>query len=89
MQADNPLVASYPRWSGETGGYDMKRLYALGIDAFRIARELALRPDTPFELDGVTGRLSIDMGAGSAAFRRVETGAVYRDGSYETVAFGR
>ena len=89
VQADNPLVASYPRWSGETGGYDMKRLYALGIDAFRIARELALRPDTPFELDGVTGRLSIDMGAGSAAFRRVETGAVYRDGSYETVAFGR
>ena len=89
VQPDTPLVASYPQWGGETGGYDMKRLYALGIDAFRIARELALRPNTPFELDGVTGRLSIDMGQGAAAFRRVETGAVYRDGIYETVAFGR
>jgi outer membrane PBP1 activator LpoA protein len=87
VQPDNPLVASYPRWSGETGGYDMKRLYALGIDAYRIARELALRPDARFELDGVTGRLSIDMGAGASAFRRVETGTVYRDGAYEAVAF--
>ena len=67
----------------------MKRLYALGIDAYRIARELAARPDSRFELDGVTGRLSIDMGAGAGGFRRVETGTVYRDGIYETVAFGR
>ncbi|MGI4846125.1 MAG: penicillin-binding protein activator [Janthinobacterium lividum] len=89
VQPDNPLVASYPRWSGETGGYDMKRLYALGIDAFRIARELAARPGARFELDGVTGRLSVDMGAGEGGFRRVETGTVYRDGMYETVAFGR
>lgn len=89
VQPDNPLVASYPRWGGDTGGYDMKRLYALGIDAFRIARELALRPNASFELDGVTGRLSIDMGAGAPAFRRVETGTVYRSGTYETVAFGR
>lgn len=89
VQADNPLVASYPRWGGDTGGYDMKRLYALGIDAYRVAHELALRPDSAFELDGVTGRLSIDMGAGRAAFRRVETGTVYRDGVYETVGFER
>jgi outer membrane PBP1 activator LpoA protein len=65
----------------------MQRLYALGIDAFRIARELALRPNGAFELDGVTGRLSVDMGAGSPVFRRVETGTVYRDGSFEAVAF--
>lgn len=89
VQPDHPLVASYPRWGGDTGGFDMKRLYALGIDAFRIARELALRPTGSFELDGVTGRLSIDMGAAAPAFRRVETGTVYRGGVYETVAFGR
>ncbi|KFI05300.1 penicillin-binding protein activator [Massilia sp. BSC265] len=89
VQPEHPLVASYPRWGGATSGFDMQRLYALGIDAFRIARELALRPNTRFQLDGVTGRLSIDMGAGAAAFRRVETGTVYRDGIYETVAFGR
>jgi len=87
VQPEHPLVASYPRW-GDTGdGYDMQRLYALGIDAFRIARELALRPNSSFELDGVTGRLSVDMGSGS--FRRVETGTVYRDGGFEAVAFGR
>ena len=87
VQPGHPLVASYPRWGGDTGGFDMKRLYALGIDAFRISRELALRPDSRFELDGVTGRLTIDMGQGQAVFRRVETGTVYRDGLYEAVAF--
>ncbi|MCC2972849.1 penicillin-binding protein activator [Massilia sp. IC2-476] len=89
VQPEHPLVASYPRWGDTSNGYDMQRLYALGIDAFRIARQLALRPDGAFELDGVTGRLSVDMGAGASAFRRVETGTVYRDGAFEAVAFGR
>ena len=93
VQPGHPLVASYPRWNSGSDGFDMQRLYALGIDAFRIARELALRPNSAFELDGVTGRLSINMdptaGAGAGAFRRVETGTVYRDGNFETVAFGR
>lgn len=89
VQPENPLVASYPRWDSGAGGFDMQRLYALGIDAFRIAREVALRPSSAFELDGVTGRLSINMdaSAGASTFRRVETGTVYRDGSFETVAF--
>jgi len=93
VQPDHPLVASYPRWGGDTGGYDMKRLYALGIDAFRIARELGRQTGGRFELDGVTGRLSVDMNggtSGSPSFRRVETGTVYRGaGVYEAVAFGR
>ncbi len=89
VQPEHPLVASYPRWGDADGGYDMQRLYALGIDAFRIARELALRPNGSFELDGVTGRLSVNMGAGGAAFRRVETGTVYRDGVFEAAAFGQ
>jgi len=89
VQPEHPMVARYPRWNGSGEGFDMQRLYALGIDAFRIARELALRPGGSFELDGVTGRLVIDMGNGGAGFRRVETGSVYRDGAYETVAFGR
>jgi outer membrane PBP1 activator LpoA protein len=88
VQPEHPLVASYPRWDAGTGGFDMQRLYALGIDAYRIARELALRPGSAFEIDGVTGRLSVDMGSGSPAFRRVETGTVYRDGGvFESVAF--
>ncbi len=90
VQPEHPLVTSYPRWDAGTGGFDMQRLYALGIDAYRIARELALHPGSAFEIDGVTGRLSVDMGAGNAAFRRVETGTVYRDGGvFESVAFGQ
>ncbi len=92
VQPDLPLVASYPRWGAALDGFDMQRLYALGIDAYRIARELALRPGSAFQLEGVTGRLSIDMGNGSGApsFRRVETGTVYRDGGiFEAAAFGR
>jgi hypothetical protein len=90
VQPDHPLVASYPRWGGPSEGFDMQRLYALGIDAFRIARELALRPNSAFQLDGVTGRLSVDMATGASSFRRVETGTVYRDGGqFETAAFGR
>ncbi|VXC29091.1 penicillin-binding protein activator [Massilia sp. 9I] len=90
VQPEHPLVASYPRWGDTSNGFDMQRLYALGIDAFRIARELALRPGAAFELDGVTGRLSVNMDAGAgASFRRVETGTVYRDGAFEAVAFGR
>ena len=90
VQPEHPLVASYPRWDAGTGGFDMQRLYALGIDAYRIARELALRPGSAFQIDGVTGRLSVDMSSGSPAFRRVETGTVYRDGGvFESVAFGQ
>ncbi|MBQ5950338.1 penicillin-binding protein activator [Massilia sp. ST3] len=93
VQPDHPAVSVYPRWSGNEG-FDMQRLYALGIDAFRIARELAQRPTGAFEVDGVTGRLKIDMGgdgsSGSPAFRRVESGVVYRDGGvFEQAAFGR
>ncbi|MEW7848576.1 penicillin-binding protein activator [Massilia aurea] len=79
VQADHPSMASYPSWSSGGQGLDLQRLYALGIDAYRIARELSLRPSGSFELDGATGRLSIDMGQGARAFRRVETGVVVRD----------
>ncbi|MBQ5962205.1 penicillin-binding protein activator [Massilia sp. ZL223] len=89
VQPDHPSVSVYPRWSGNEG-VDTQRLYALGIDAFRIARELALRPGSVFEVDGVTGRLKIDMGGATPSFRRDETGVVYRDGGvFEQAAFGR
>jgi hypothetical protein len=90
VQPDHPAVSVYPRWTAASDGFDMQRLYALGIDAFRIARELGQRPNGAFEIDGVTGRLSVDMGNPNSSFRRVETGVVYRDaGVFETAAFGR
>ncbi|TXG01748.1 penicillin-binding protein activator [Massilia arenae] len=79
VQPDHPAVAGYSRWSAGSQGLDPQRLYALGIDAFRIARELAQRPTGSFELDGATGRLAVNMGQGDRAFRRVETGVVVRD----------
>lgn len=82
VQPDHPAVVGYPRFHSGSA-LDPQRLYALGIDAYRVARELAQRPTGSFELDGVTGRLSVNMGQLSGpdqrAFRRVETGVVVRD----------
>lgn len=88
VQPDHPAVMLYPRWLDDGHTLEMDRLYALGIDAFRVAREVALRPGVPFELDGVTGKLSISFD-GQPAFKRTEVLAVYRDGAFETVVAGR
>lgn len=79
VQPDHSAVVQYPRWSAGSDALDLQRLYALGIDAYRVARELAARPNGSFELDGVTGRLAVDMARPAPAFRRIETGAVVRD----------
>lgn len=81
VQRDHPAVMVYPRaLQSGVGSADMARLYALGIDAFRVAREIGRHPAGRFELDGVTGRLSIDFGQGPASFERVEPSAVYQNG---------
>jgi len=83
VQRDSSAVMSYPRPEPRDEvrlAADMERLYALGIDAFRVARELALKPGQPVTLDGVTGQLNIEFGNGPAKFRRVEPAAVYRNG---------
>jgi uncharacterized protein len=55
---------------------DLERLYALGIDAFRVAGELA-RARTEFEVDGVTGGLTVHAGA----IRRLPLQLEFRDGT--------
>jgi outer membrane PBP1 activator LpoA protein len=82
VQRDHPAVMVYPRppQSG-VGSADMARLYALGIDAFRVAREIGRHPVGRFQLDGVTGKLSIDFGQGPARFERLEQSAVYQNGA--------
>jgi hypothetical protein len=82
VQPDNPAVMVYPRPLTESGSPDLDRLYALGIDAFRIAREVALKPTGPVKLDGVTGRLSFSFGQGSSRFTRSETGVVVQGAGY-------
>ena len=86
IQPDHPQVMVYPR-PVDTDSLDMQRLYALGIDAYQVARTLVQQPGTDSELDGVTGRLSVRRSNGGWTLQRTETAAVYRDGiGYETVA---
>jgi outer membrane PBP1 activator LpoA protein len=89
VDSAHPAVMAYPRWNGAGRTLDMDRLYALGIDAYRVAREIALRPGADFRLDGVTGRLSVSFGNGPARFERIEPAAVYEGGGFTLVPDGR
>lgn len=59
LQPDHPAVITYRRTDLPMTA-DLERLYALGIDAFRLA-DLVLKPHQPgsIALDGVTGRISL------------------------------
>ena len=84
VQPNNQAVMLYPRPVEADPSLTMSRLYALGIDAFLVARELALRPNAPFVIDGVTGHLEVD----GTRLQRREAAAVYRDGEFEPVQAG-
>jgi outer membrane PBP1 activator LpoA protein len=84
-QPEHGAVMVYPRYLGERVTLDMDRLYALGIDAFRVARELALRPRAGFQLDGVTGRLGVSFDGGQARFERMLPAAVIEDAHFSPV----
>jgi outer membrane PBP1 activator LpoA protein len=87
---DHPAVMVYPRQPDTEQPLDMDRLYALGIDAFRVARELALRAGAPFGMDGVTGRLdAVANPGGRLELRRQEAAVVLRNGAFEPVASER
>jgi uncharacterized protein len=60
IQADNLAVMAYPRATNTFSSLEQQRLYALGIDTYRIIREL-VGQRSKFELDGVTGRLKLDL----------------------------
>jgi outer membrane PBP1 activator LpoA protein len=79
---DNPSVMVYPRRLETDRALDLDRLYALGIDAFRIAREVTLRPGAAFTLDGVTGMLTIDVTSDTPVLQRKEAAVIYQDGAF-------
>lgn len=89
VQPDHPAVMVYPRWNASRRTLDLDRLYALGIDAFRVAREVTLHPGAPFTMDGVTGKLSVSFGDGPARFERVQPTAVYQGGSFKPSGGGQ
>jgi len=77
IQPNHAASLGYPQAPPEFS-LEMQRLYALGIDAFRIARAMfSGRPS--FDIDGMTGRLRYD--GSHAAVQRVPFMAEYRDGA--------
>ena len=90
LQNDHPAVMAYPHPPAAAerapGAADMERLYALGIDAFRVARQIARQPSGSFHIDGVTGQLAVSFGQGAASFERTEQQAIYKNGVAQAVA---
>jgi len=85
LQPDHAAVMAYPRQAQDAAqrrNADLERLYALGIDAYRVARNVAAQ-QTDFKLDGVTGNLDIHFGEGAPKFERSEQPAIYRDGKVQ------
>lgn len=76
-EPQHPAVMAYPRPPSDYST-EMQRLYALGIDAWRVAR-LRLQAQQEFELDGVTGRLRLNRGL-SGRIERQPRAVQYRNG---------
>ncbi|HVG04606.1 MAG TPA: penicillin-binding protein activator, partial [Burkholderiaceae bacterium] len=86
LQPDHPAVMVYPP-PGRPMSLETARLYALGIDAFRIA-QLWMNGELRFDLDGVTGRLRVDR-AQSMRVERLPVSAIYRNGTIEREEMAR
>jgi outer membrane PBP1 activator LpoA protein len=80
VEPDHPAVMVYPR-SSTPYTAELERLYALGIDAYRVAAEL-LKGNVHFEVDGVTGWLRVDPALGGHVERTPVT-AVFVNGKAE------
>ncbi|PSJ16809.1 penicillin-binding protein activator [Nitrosomonas supralitoralis] len=60
LQPDHPAVMAY-RHTSAAKSIDMERLYALGIDAFRLLANLMLpQPIAAISIDGVTGQIRFE-----------------------------
>jgi uncharacterized protein len=87
LQADHPAVMIYARTgSSAPAASDFERLYAFGIDAYRIAADLLRGGKVAQEpLDGVTGRISLTS---DRHFVRELTPAQFIDGRPVPLANG-
>jgi hypothetical protein len=77
----SPALEGLPR--GNYSNTSLERLYALGIDAFRIAKAFVDGPPGKFEIDGATGHLTLGE---SRVFAREGQLMRLRDGRVEVVA---
>jgi outer membrane PBP1 activator LpoA protein len=80
LQPDHPAVMVYPQ-PAQPLAPDLARLYALGIDAYRLAQAW-MNGESRFELDGVTGHLRVDRSRGPRV-ERIPSSAIYRNGTIE------
>jgi outer membrane PBP1 activator LpoA protein len=80
VEPDHPAVMAYAR-PAQPLSAELNRLYALGIDAFRLALEWA-NGWREFSVDGVTGALRVDR-ARSVRVERTPAFAVFRDGKVQ------
>jgi outer membrane PBP1 activator LpoA protein len=77
LQSDHPAVMIYPRPKNVVI-VDLERLYALGIDAFRISQDLSsIGTQSGYALDGVTGQINLN---GDHQFIRELTPAIFYQG---------
>ena len=81
---DAPELAGLPR--RDYGNAALERLYALGVDAFRVAQAFRFGPPDHFTLDGATGRLTLAEGR---QFMREGRLAIYRAGQLVPLDGGR
>ncbi|HYR05385.1 MAG TPA: penicillin-binding protein activator [Gallionella sp.] len=76
LQADHPAVMIYPH-SVPPLSAEQERLYALGIDAFRLIQLLLSgKADTALPLDGVSGRIELNK----HTFQRTAVPATFAQG---------
>ncbi len=61
VQPDHPAVMIYPHPSAPMA-VEQERLYALGIDAYRLCAPLLQAQSRSLTLDGVTGRIDLEAG---------------------------
>ncbi len=80
LQPDHPAVMVYPR-PAQPLSADLERLYALGIDAYRLVQLLLSgKVDEAMPLDGVSGHIKL----GGHVFQRVPTPAIFVQGYAQT-----
>lgn len=84
VERGHPTVLTYPR-AENMPHLELQRLYAFGIDAYRVGREL-LAGNDDFQLDGVTGWLRLDA-LTDTRVHRLATICVYREGMLVPVEF--
>lgn len=86
LQPEHPAVMIYPPPTAPWP-LELRRLYAFGIDAYRLAIEW-MKGERRFELDGVTGRLQVDR-ARSLRVQRTPLLATYRNGVLQRIDLTR